>query len=94
MSNPLAIVHQPGRFVVRLDGAEAFLAYERRDDLLDVQHTFTPPALRGRHLAAALTRAACDYAAEHGLKIVPTCSYTRAYLARHPQLRGLVATGF
>lgn len=93
MSSGLSVVHEPGRFIVRLPEGEAFLVYERRDDLLDVQHTFTPPALRGREVAAALTRAACDFAAEHGLKILPTCSYTRAYLARHPQLQALLAAG-
>src|SRR5439155_166381 len=71
------------RFVVRLDGAEATLVYERRGDLLDLQHTFTPPALRGREIAARLTEAAFAYARAQGLRIVPTCSYTRSYLARH-----------
>ena len=80
------VEHEPGRFVVRLNGAEATLVYERRGDLLDVQHTFTPPALRGRELAARLTEAAFAYARAEGLRIVPTCSYTRHYLARHPEL--------
>jgi len=93
MSGALTIVHEPGRFIARLDGEEAFLAYECRGELLDVQHTFTPPALRGRSVAAALTRAALAYAAEHGLRIVPTCSYTRAYLARHPEVQALRAPG-
>ena len=77
------VEHEPGRFVVRLDGAEATLVYERRGDLLDLQHTFTPPALRGREIAARLTEAAFAYARAQGLRIVPTCSYTRSYLARH-----------
>jgi len=80
------VEHEPGRFVVRLDGAEATLVYERRGDLLDLQHTFTPPALRGREIAARLTEAAFAYARAQGLRIVPTCSYTRSYLARHPEL--------
>ncbi len=76
------VEHEPGRFVVRLDGAEATLVYERRGDLLDLQHTFTPPALRGREIAARLTEAAFAYARARGLRIVPTCSYTRSYLSR------------
>src|SRR5207244_7856404 len=56
------VEHEPGRFVVRLDGAEATLVYERRGDLLDLQHTFTPPALRGSEIAARLTEAAFAYA--------------------------------
>lgn len=80
------VQHEPGRFFVNVDGAEAELLYERRGDLLDVRHTFTPPALRGRELAARLTEAAFAYARAEGLRIVPTCSYTGAYLARHPEL--------
>jgi predicted GNAT family acetyltransferase len=93
MASDPAVRHEPGRFVVDLDGEEAFLEYERRGGVLDVRHTWTPPALRGRAVAAALTRAAIDYARGHGLRIVPTCSYTRAYLDRHPELRALRADG-
>ncbi len=88
------VEHEPGRFVVRLDGAEATLVYERRGDLLDLQHTFTPPALRGREIAARLTEAAFAYARAQGLRIVPTCSYTRSYLARHvPDPRPCLGSG-
>ena len=93
MSRELVIVHEPGRLVARVGGEAAFLAYEQRGDILDVQHTYTPPALRSRSLAAALTRAALDYAAARGLKVVPTCPYTRSYFARHPEVQGLRAPG-
>ena len=93
MSRELVIVHEPGRLVARVGGEAAFLVYEQRGDVLDVQHTYTPPALRGRSLAAALTRAALDYAAARGLKVVPTCPYTRSYFARHPEVQGLRAPG-
>jgi len=93
MSSEVVIVHEPGRFVARVVGEEAFLAYERCGEVMDVRHTFTPPALRGHSVAAALTRAALDYAAAHGLKVVPTCSYTRRYFARHPEVQALRAAG-
>src|SRR5437764_176603 len=84
------VEHRPGRFSIRVGDAEAFLVYERRGDVLDLLHTYTPPALRGRNLAAELTRAALEHARAEGLRVVPTCAYTRRYLARHPELRGLV----
>ena len=88
------IEHEPGRrFVARCGDVEAELVYTRRGDVLDVQHTWTPPALRGRAVAARLTDAAFAYARAEGLRIVPTCSYTRTYLARHPELRALAAEG-
>jgi predicted GNAT family acetyltransferase len=87
------VVHEPGRFVARVEGVEAEIVYQRRGDVLDLQYTWTPPALRGRDIAARLTDAAFAYAREHGLQIMPTCSYTRAYLARHPELQALTVGG-
>ena len=86
----MEIEHQPGRFFARVDGTDAELLYERRGDVLDVHYTYTPPALRGGEIAARLTAAAFDYAREHGLKILPTCSYTRVYVERHPDVRSYV----
>lgn len=80
------IDHEAGRFVARVGDAEAYLVYERGEGVLDVIHTYTPPALRGRDLAAALTRAALAYARAEGLRVVPTCSYTQWFLARYPEL--------
>jgi predicted GNAT family acetyltransferase len=84
------VEHQPGRFVLRIDGDEAELVYERRGDVLDIRHTYTPPALRGRDIAARLTEAAIAFAREHGLRVVPTCSYTARWLERHPEAQDLV----
>ena len=86
------VEHEPGRFVLRIGAEEAFLGYARRGDVLDLQHTWTPPALRGRDVAARLTAAAFAYARAGDLKILPTCSYVRHYVADHPELRSLVAT--
>ena len=83
------IEHEAGRFVARVDGVEAFLVYERTGAVLDVVQTFTPPALRGRELAAQLTAAVVAYAQAEGCKIRPTCAYTRAYIERHPELHAL-----
>jgi hypothetical protein len=84
-----AVEHEPGRFFVRVGGGEAYLTYEERPGVLEVQHTFTPPDLRGRNLAAALTEAAFAHARARRLRVVPTCSYTRRYVERHPELRAL-----
>ena len=89
----VAVEHEPGRFFMRLAEGEAELVYERRGHVLDVHHTWTPPALRGRDVAATLTEAAFAYARAEGLRIVPTCSYTRTFVARHPELAELVDSG-
>lgn len=91
MTMDFHIEHEPGRFVAHIGDAEAFVTYERTGDVLDVQHTYTAPALRGQDIAARLTAAVFAYAREEGLTIVPTCPYTRAWAARHPEMRSLVA---
>ena len=88
---PIVVLHEPGRFVARVDGAEAFVSYALAGDVMDVQHTYAPPALRGRAVAARLTEAVVAYAQAEGLRILPTCPYTRAWLARHPELQALRA---
>ena len=85
-----AVEHQPGRFVVRVDGLVAELVYVRRGEVLDIQHIFTPPPLRRREIAARLTEAAFAYARSEGLRVVPTCSYAALYVERHPDVRALV----
>jgi predicted GNAT family acetyltransferase len=84
-----SIVHEPGRFVLRMEGAEAHLRYERHPGVLEVLSTWTPPELRGGGVAARLTEAAVALARREGLRIRPTCSYTRTYLQQHAELRDL-----
>ena len=86
----LSVIHEPGRFVVRMGDAEAHLVYERHAGVLEVLSTLTPPTLRGQGIAARLTAAAIDFARQEGLRVRPTCSYTRAYVAEHAELQRLV----
>jgi predicted GNAT family acetyltransferase len=46
---------------------------------------------RGGGIASHLTTHALDYARERGLKIVPSCPFVAAYIARHPEYRDLLA---
>ena len=85
-----AVEHLPGRFVLRMDGHVAELVYERRGGVLDIQHTFTPPPLRGREIAARLTEAAFAFARSEGLRVVPTCSYAAVWVERHPEFSDVV----
>lgn len=74
-----------GRYVLRLDGAEAELTYSRASPTLVIaDHTAVPEALRGRGIADRLAeRAAADARAE-GVRIVPLCPFVNAWRRRHP----------
>jgi predicted GNAT family acetyltransferase len=53
-------------------------------------HTGVPKPLRGRGIAAELVRAALEHARSRGLKVRPDCSYTEAYMRRHPETLDLL----
>ena len=73
------------RFNTRLDGGEAYLAYERpRPGVLDLQHTIVPDQEQGRGVGESLVRAAIGYAREHGERIIPSCPFVESWLAKHP----------
>lgn len=78
------------RFTFEQDGARAYLTYREVDaQTLDFDHTFVPPALRGRGIASTLTEHALRYARARGAKVVPTCPFVAVYVARHPEHRDL-----
>ena len=80
-----------GRFELRIDGWPCRCDYRLVDGVMHLIHTEVPPALEGRGIAARLVQAALDHAQAEGLKVLPRCSYVRAYMRRHPQTLSLLA---
>ena len=78
------------RFSTRVDGHEAELTYSLRGERMVIDHTSVPEAIGGRGVAAALVRAALDHARAQGWRVVPACSYSAAYIQRHPEYADLV----
>ena len=54
-------------------------------------HTFTPPAARGKGIALKLVEAMIADAREHGFKIAPSCPYVAAQFDRHKEWADLRA---
>jgi predicted GNAT family acetyltransferase len=57
------------------------------DGTLDFQHTYTPPELRGRQIAYAITKFALDYAIQNNLKVIPTCPYVSDFINNNPEYK-------
>ena len=72
------------RFELTVDGQTAVLNYERTPKSLVLVHTEVPVALRGRHFADHLAKAAIDQAHAEGLQIVAVCPFVKAYMRKHP----------
>lgn len=87
----IAITHDKAahRFKTTSDGIEAHVAYDIHDGALDIRHTIVPKEIGGRGIAAALVRAAYDYAVQQGLTPMATCSYALTWLKRHPEYKGI-----
>jgi hypothetical protein len=79
------------RFVVRVDGDEAELAYTMAGPkLIDLRHTYVPASARGKGVGETLAEAAFAYAREHGYRVVPSCPFVRKWLRRHKEQAELV----
>jgi len=87
---PIEIDPDAGRLEVRAGDDVAFTQIRLRDSVLSLIHTEVPPALRGRGIADAMTRAALEYARAYGLSVRPICPFVSAYLRRYPEFQDLV----
>ena len=82
-----AISHEPGthRFTTEVDGSRAQLDYTLTGRNMTITHTWVPPEIGGRGVAAELMRSALSAARAAGWSVTAACSYAAAYLAKHPQ---------
>ncbi len=89
------IVHDEAqrRFTLDRDGQASHLVYRRLDDsTVAFVHTYTPPALRGRGIAARVVEAALQWAEAEGLKVVPSCWFVAEYVERMPAWKRVLAS--
>lgn len=86
----MEIIHHPenNTFTTIVDGYSAYASYIIKDGKLDIRHTIVPPEIGGRGIAAQLVKAAYDYALQHQLQPIATCSYAVVWLQRHPEYKG------
>ncbi len=82
----MQVEHRPEQscFLYLDAGAEARLDYRlfqlKGQNAVDFYHTFVPPQLRGRGIAAMLTEAALSWARAQQLQIHASCSYVAQLL--------------
>lgn len=82
-----------GRYFIRLPGGlEAEMTWRRvSENVIALDHTYTPPEFRGRNLAFLLMERAIAEARTAGYKILPECSYAVTQFRRHPEWADLLA---
>jgi len=82
-----------GRFEVHMEGAEAYLRYQQKGELIYLIHTEVPEELEGQGIGSALAKTGLEYARESGLRVIPLCSFVQSYLKRHPEYQELLHKG-
>lgn len=88
-----SVKHNPEqrRFEWQQPGAPlALLSYIKDAHRVIFDHTFVPDELRGRGIAAELTRTALAEARRQHWKVVPQCSYVARFIERHPEYSDLL----
>ncbi|RVG72508.1 DUF5996 family protein [Sinorhizobium meliloti] len=75
-----------GRYRLVIDGVEAEMTYSRAGaQLIIIDHTDVPAALRGRKVGERLVRQAIEDARREGVSIIPLCPFAKAQIERHPE---------
>jgi len=94
MSADDQIVYRPDshRFEYVLGEHVAVCDYEDRGNTWVFNHTYVPPAFRGRGVAAKLARAALELARSRGKKVIPTCCFIAKYFETSPEFLDLLSS--
>jgi predicted GNAT family acetyltransferase len=75
-----------GRYRIVIEGVEAEMTYSRAGkQLIIIDHTEVPAALRGRKVGERLVRQAVEDARRDGIFIMPLCPFAKAQMERHPE---------
>ncbi|MGE0410166.1 MAG: GNAT family N-acetyltransferase [Amphiplicatus sp.] len=80
-----------GRYSLRLDGHEAEMTYSRAGAAtIIIDHTYVPEAFRNRDIGGMLVRRGVEDARKEGRKVIPLCSFAKAYIDQHPELQDVL----
>ncbi len=80
-----------GRYSATLEGHTGEMTYSRTSpQLIIIDHTGVPDALRGKGVGQALAAHAIDEARKGGWKIIPLCPFMRAQVQRHPDWQDVI----
>jgi uncharacterized protein len=79
------------RFELDADGITAVANYQLDGDVITFTHTEVPPQARHDGIASQLIGGALRAVRARGLKVVPRCSFVKAYVDKHTEVRDLLA---
>ena len=69
----------------------AIANYRLAGGVITFTHTEVPAQAREHGIGSRLVAGALDAARARGLKVVPRCSFVKAYVDKHPEVHDLLA---
>ena len=73
------------------DNFIAHITYVYKEEkVIEIDHTFVSPELRGKSIAAKLLAAVVKMARKDSLKVIPICSYAVAKLTRNDEYEDIL----
>jgi uncharacterized protein len=90
---PNAVRDNPelSRFEMDIGDSVAVADYRLSPGIITIHYTEVPAEHEGRGHGSALVQGALDLIRARGLKVMPRCGFVRAFIARHPEYRDLLA---
>ena len=80
------------RYELDTEAGSAVANYRPLPGAIAIFHTEVPLPLRGRDIGVRLVRGVLEDLRRQGIKVVPQCSFVRAFMMRHPEFNDLLAT--
>ncbi len=79
------------QFELNVDNCTCLLCYAKPGDgNIELYHTEVPVQLEGKGHGSQLVEKCLEKIDEEGLKVIPSCSFVRRYIERHPEWQKLL----
>ena len=91
MSGPVRNNTALGRFEQDLEGGVAFTTYRLSPRAITILHTEVPPSMRSTGAGSRFVRRVLQEIRAQGLKVVPQCSFVRAFMTKNPEFNDLLS---
>ena len=90
--NQVLVNSEKSRFELDVNGTLAVIEFEKIEpNILDLIHTLVPEELGGKGVGSKLVSGALQYCKDNNLLIIPSCSFVKSYIDKHPEWKELVA---
>lgn len=90
--NEVKLNTEKNRFELVVQDAMAIIEFEKLEpNILDLTHTEVPRELSGKGVGSKLVSGSLKYIRDNNLKVIPSCSFVKSYMEKHPEWNDLIS---